>query len=79
MVLLINIQAFFQTIFPFGSDENRLSALPVETPCSWQQSLSGLVVSLEKVQVRRQSQGSIPGADQVWEEGNHCFKKMLLL
>lgn len=27
----------------------------------------------------RQSQGSIPGADRVWEECNHCFKKMMML
>lgn len=26
----------------------------------------------------RQSQRSIPGADQIWEEGDHCFKKMMM-
>ena len=26
-----------------------------------------------------QSQGSIPGADQVWEEGDHYFKKIMML
>lgn len=26
-----------------------------------------------------QAQNSIPGADQVWEKGGHCFKKMMML
>lgn len=51
----------------------------METPCSWQQWLSGLVVSLEKVQAGRQSQGSTPAANWVWDEGDHSVKKIVIL
>lgn len=27
----------------------------------------------------KQSQASTPGADGVWEEGDHCFKKTMML
>lgn len=70
-----HFRPFSKQFFPFGADENRLSALPVETPCSQQQLLSGLVVFLEKVQVGRLSRGSIRWAYWGWRKATTISRK----